>query len=63
MQTAEVCLEAEKYYTEGEVAKLFKIAKATLRKRRWLGLPPEFVKFGRAVRYPGAGLLRMISRS
>jgi hypothetical protein len=37
--------------TEVEVAELLAWSVKTLQRRRWLGLPPEFVKLGRSVRY------------
>jgi hypothetical protein len=47
----------EPHFTEEEVPRTYKIAKATLRKKRWLGEEPDWVKFGKAVRYPLSSLL------
>jgi hypothetical protein len=41
----------EQLLTEAEVAKRLSWSVKTLQRRRWLGLPPEFVKIGRSVRY------------
>src|SRR5262249_31273814 len=44
--------EVDQLLTEAEVAELLGWSKKTLQRRRWLGLPPEFVKLdGRSVRY------------
>ena len=41
----------EQLLSETAVAELFSLTTKFLQKRRWLGLPPKFVKLGKAVRY------------
>jgi predicted DNA-binding transcriptional regulator AlpA len=41
----------ERLLTESEVAKLLSVSLATIRRRRLLRQPPEFVKIGTCVRY------------
>ena len=41
----------KKLLTETEVAALLGWRVTTLQRRRWLGVPPEFLKIGRSVRY------------
>jgi hypothetical protein len=38
--------------TEAELAETIAIPASTLRWRRFVGLGPDYVKFGRSVRYP-----------
>jgi predicted DNA-binding transcriptional regulator AlpA len=47
----------ENHYPEAEVSSKYKVARATLRKRRWLGLEPRYVKLSRSVRYPESALI------
>jgi hypothetical protein len=49
--------QLEKYYTEAEVSRQFKISRTTLRRRRWLQQTPDYVKCGGAIRYPESALL------
>jgi hypothetical protein len=49
--------QIENYYTEAEVSRTFKISRVTLRRRRWLKQPPEYVKCGGSIRYPESALL------
>ncbi len=44
-------LETERLLNEKEVAELFSIKVVTLRRWRWLGTGPRFLKIGGAVRY------------
>ena len=37
--------------TEAETAERLRWKKTTLQRRRWAGLPPQFLKIGRSVRY------------
>ena len=37
--------------TETEAAERLRWKKTTLQRRRWLGMPPRFLKIGRSVRY------------
>ncbi len=57
-EIAEIAAEIRKandnvplYINENEAATITGLEVASLRKRRWQGVPPLFFKFGRAVRY------------
>jgi predicted DNA-binding transcriptional regulator AlpA len=50
----------ESLLTEREVAKLLKVSVATMRRRRLLGQPPEWVKIGSSVRYKPDSVHRLI---
>jgi predicted DNA-binding transcriptional regulator AlpA len=54
--------DAEKLLNETEAASLLNLAVATLRRWRWAGYGPRFVKIGRAVRYDPAELRAYIQR-
>ena len=41
-------------YDENETAQRLNWSVKTLRRRRWAGLPPPFIKLGRSVRYDPA---------
>ena len=40
------------YLTEAELSEMIAVPRSTLRWRRYVGLGPTYVKFGRSVRYP-----------
>ncbi len=42
----------KEYLTESELSEMIAVPKSTLRWRRFVGLGPEYIKFGRSVRYP-----------
>ena len=44
-------LETDHLLHESEVAKILSVKVSTLRRWRWLGEPPPFIKLGSAVRY------------
>ena len=44
-------LETDHLLHEAEVAKILSVKVSTLRRWRWLGEPPPFIKLGAAVRY------------
>ena len=44
-------LETDHLLHETEVAKILSVKVSTLRRWRWLGEPPPFIKIGAAVRY------------
>ena len=46
--------------TEQEVAERLRLSVATLRAWRLKGKGPRFVRFGRAVRYPEADVVRFV---
>lgn len=50
----------EDLLTEHEVAKLLKVSIATIRRRRLLRHPPDFVKIGASVRYRREAIQRLI---
>lgn len=51
------------YYTTEEVAAILKLSPATLEKWRLEGGKLEFVKLGRAVRYPEAAVKAFMARN
>ncbi len=53
-------LNATRLLTETEAASMLGVAPATLRRWRWAGNPPPFVKIGTAVRYDPADLSAFI---
>jgi hypothetical protein len=42
----------KEFLTEAELAEMITVPASTLRWRRFVGLGPEYMKFGRSVRYP-----------
>lgn len=40
------------FFTEKEVAEMFRISRGILRRRRLLGLAPGYIRIGRNIRYP-----------
>jgi len=50
----------ERLLLPGEAAEILKLSASWLAKARMDGTGPEFVKFGRAVRYKQSGLLTFI---
>ena len=50
----------EKLLTEAEVAELLGWQQTTLQRRRWAGLPPDFLKIGRSVRYSPAAIAAFV---
>ena len=54
-------LVADRLLTEREVADRLNWSPKTLQRRRWLGLPPAWVKIGRSVRYEPAIIDRLIA--
>jgi hypothetical protein len=48
---AATTLNTDPLLSERELAERFGWSPKTLQRRRWAGLPPEFVKVGRSVRY------------
>jgi predicted DNA-binding transcriptional regulator AlpA len=48
---------------EHDVARLLKLSVATVRRRRLLRQPPEFVKLGAAVRYHPSAIQRLIENA
>jgi predicted DNA-binding transcriptional regulator AlpA len=53
----------ETLLTEHEVAALLKVSVATIRRRRLLRQPPDFVKIGASVRYRREAIQRLIERA
>jgi predicted DNA-binding transcriptional regulator AlpA len=53
--------EWDRLLNEHEVSALLNIAVPTLRRWRWVGCGPRFVKIGRAVRYEPGELRRWIA--
>ena len=49
--------------TEKEAAKQLCLTQSTLRKWRWLGKGPSFIKVGAAVRYDPEAIKRFIARN
>jgi predicted DNA-binding transcriptional regulator AlpA len=47
-----------RFLTPSEVASLYQVSLSWLAKRRMTGDGPPFVKIGRSVRYPEAGLVQ-----
>jgi hypothetical protein len=56
-------LDGRKLLTEVETANILHIEVATLRRWRWAGNPPRFLKIGAAVRYDPAELQEFIECS
>jgi predicted DNA-binding transcriptional regulator AlpA len=50
----------ETLLTEHQVAELLKVSVATIRRRRLLRQPPDFVKIGASVRYRREAIQRLI---
>ena len=50
----------EKLLTEVEVAKLLSISVASIRRRRLLRQPPDFVRIGASIRYRPEAIQRLI---
>jgi predicted DNA-binding transcriptional regulator AlpA len=50
----------ETLLTEYQVAELLKVSVATIRRRRLLRQPPDFVKIGASVRYRREAIQRLI---
>jgi len=50
----------ETLLTEHQVAELLKVSVATIRRRRLLHQPPDFVKLGASVRYRRETIQRLI---
>lgn len=50
-------VQAEAIYTEKETATILRVSQSFLAKKRVTGDGPRFIKMGRAVRYPGSGIL------
>ena len=48
---------------EHEAAALLNVKVATLRRWRWAGKPPKFVKIGASVRYEPSELAKLISEA
>ena len=48
------------YLTEAELSEMIAVPRSTLRWRRYVGLGPAYVKFGRSVRYPIKGVREFI---
>lgn len=42
----------KEYLSEAELSEMIAVPQSTLRWRRFVGLGPAYVKFGRSVRYP-----------
>jgi predicted DNA-binding transcriptional regulator AlpA len=53
----------EDLLTEHEVAELLRVSVATIRRRRLLRQPPEWLKIGASVRYTRASIGRFIDSS
>lgn len=51
------------FVNEQEAAKILGLSVKTLRRWRWAGKPPEFCKFGTAVRYETAYLKAYVAAS
>jgi hypothetical protein len=51
---------ADRLWNEHEVARYLNVSVATIRRRRLLGQPPDFVKIGSAVRYTADSIRRLI---
>jgi hypothetical protein len=45
------------FFTEKEVAEMFRISRSALRRRRFLGLAPGYIQIGRNIRYPKEALI------
>jgi len=52
--------QLETLLTEHQVAELLKVSVATIRRRRLLRQPPDFVKIGASVRYRREAIQRLI---
>jgi len=52
--------QLETLLTENQVAELLKVSVATIRRRRLLQQPPDFVKLGASVRYRRETIQRLI---
>jgi hypothetical protein len=50
-------IQPDALYTEAETAQILRVSKSFLAKARLTGDGPRYIKIGRAVRYPGAGLI------
>ncbi|MFN3892520.1 MAG: helix-turn-helix transcriptional regulator [Beijerinckiaceae bacterium] len=50
-------IDSHALYTEAEAAALLRVSRSFLAKARLTRDGPRYVKFGRAVRYPGAALI------
>ena len=55
-------LSSEPLLNEFQVAEMLGFSVATLRRRRWAGKPPAFVKIGSAVRYKPAVIATLIQQ-
>lgn len=53
--------QLETLLTEYQVAHLLKVSVATIRRRRLLRQPPDFVKIGASVRYRREAIERLIA--
>jgi predicted DNA-binding transcriptional regulator AlpA len=53
----------EELLTEHDVSRLLKVSVATIRRRRLLRQPPEWLKIGASVRYTRASIERLIQDS
>lgn len=53
----------ETLLTEHQVAELLRISVATIRRRRLLRQPPDFVKIGASVRYRREAIQRLIDNA
>ena len=49
--------------TEHQVAEILKVSVATIRRRRLLRQPPDFVKIGASVRYRPESIQRLIQNA
>ena len=56
-------IEFETLLTEYQVAELLKVSVATIRRRRLLRQPPDFLKIGASVRYRRESIQRLIESS
>lgn len=54
-------IRSERLLNESEASDLLRIAVPTLRRWRWAGRGPRFVKVGRAVRYDPSELRQWVS--
>jgi hypothetical protein len=60
---ANVITQLEILLTEQQVAELLKVSVATIRRRRLLRQPPNFLKIGASVRYRREAIQRLLESS
>ena len=56
-------IEADKFYTENDIAEFFNVELTTVRSWRYKRLPPLYIKMNRAVRYLGQDIIDYINEN